>query len=358
MPAEEPRGGSPDAEGFRVKAFRPILASCSNVLGFGAASAGPDTTADFADTQAPEISLAAAFVDSIQLPLAAGESEDEKIVRPSLAILFRMAVGPAADYYAPRFLEYERVGRSFPSWNWAPVLAPAVWAIYRRLWLSGLAFIAWPLLAIAIFWIALPHLSDINAIALVATGIVVWLMPSVVGALLGNTLLYRRARGLIRTAEARTTQTDKAARWLSRRTVIAPLQAAVAAAVMVVALGATLPSLQSAYADQVVRSRIVEMMAAIQPLQRQLEEWFISRSPTDAPQIDMAEARAGAESLAKVNVSLTNGRVRLALGPSIPELSGRSILLAPAIDRWRQVRWICIPVDIPARYLPEECRQG
>ena len=40
-------------------------------------------------------------------------------------LLFRMAVGPGADYYAPRFLEYERVGRSFPSWNWAALWAPA-----------------------------------------------------------------------------------------------------------------------------------------------------------------------------------------------------------------------------------------
>ncbi len=341
-----------------MKAFRPVFTSCRNVLGFGATHAGPDTMTDFADTVAPELSMATAFVDSIQLPLVDGEPEDERIVRPSLAILFRMAVGPGADYYAPRFLEYERVGRSFPSWNWAPLLAPAVWAIYRRLWLAGLAFIAWPLMAIAVFWIALPHLADINAIGLVAAAIVVWLIPSAVGALIGNTLVYRRTRRLVRNAEARTTQTDKAARWLSRRTVIAPVQAAATTAFMVVALGAVLPNLQSAYADQVVRTRIVEMMAAIQPLQRQLEEWFLSRSPTDAPTIDMADAQPGAESLEKVSVSLTNGSVRLALGSSIPELSGRSILLAPAIDRLRQVRWICIPVDIPARYLPEECRQG
>ena len=59
-----------------------------------------------------------------------------------------------------------------------------------------------------------------------------------------------------------------------------------------------------------------------------------------------------------MNVSVANGRVRLALDSSIPELSGRSILFAPAIDRRSQVRWICIPVDIPERYLPQECKQG
>ena len=41
-----------------------------------------------------------------------------------------------------------------------------------------------------------------------------------------------------------------------------------------------------------------------------------------------------------------------------PELAGRSILLAPALDRRLHVRWICIPVDVPAKFLPPECRQG
>jgi hypothetical protein len=119
-----------------------------------------------------------------------------------------------------------------------------------------------------------------------------------------------------------------------------------------------LPSLQSAYTDHVVRSRVAEGLAAIQPLQRQIEEWFVARSPSDVPKFEAAETRPGAEYLEAVNVSLASGRVRLALGPLIPELSGRSILLAPAMDRRQQVRWICIPVDIPARYLPQACRQG
>jgi hypothetical protein len=84
----------------------------------------------------------------------------------------------------------------------------------------------------------------------------------------------------------------------------------------------------------------------------------MSRSPDDAPAIALAQTPVDASPLEKVTVSLVNGRVRLALDSSIPELSGRSILLAPAIDRWLQVRWICIPVDIPDRYLPQECKQG
>jgi hypothetical protein len=302
--------------------------------------------------------MATDFADSVHLPLEPGEDEDEKIVRPSLAILFRMAVGPDADYYGPRFLEYERTGRSFPSWNWAAFLAPGVWAIYRRLWGAGIAFTLWPFLALVLCWFALPSFGDTGLIGLAAAALAVWFSPGVVGALVANTLLHRKSRLLVQQAEAYTSQTDKAARWLSRRRVIAPFQAVAASAIMLTALGVVVPVFKSAYSDQLVKTRIAESIAAMRPLQRQLEEWFMSRSPDDAPAIALSEMRVDAPQVDKVTVSLVNGRVRLALDSSIPELSGRSILLAPAIDRWLQVRWICIPVDIPERYLPQECKQG
>lgn len=302
--------------------------------------------------------MATAFLDSVRLPPADSDAEDDRIVRPSLAILFRMAVGPGADYYAPRFLEYERVGRSAPNWNWAAFLVPAVWAIYRRLWWPAAAFAAWPLLAIAALWWQAPHLADGGAAVLAMAAIFVWLVPAVAAALTANTLVYSKARRLVLYAEARTARTDKAAHWLSRCDVIAPLPATVAAAAMLLTLGAAAPSLESAYADEVVRLRIAQSLAAVAPLQRQLEEWFLSRLPSDAPPPEIVEVRPGALAFAAVNVSPDSGRVRVALGSWVPELAGRSILLAPAIDRRRQVQWICIPVDVPEKYLPQECRQG
>ena len=186
----------------------------------------------------------------------------------------------------------------------------------------------------------------------------VWLGPGLVAAAIANTLVYRRARRLVGTAETRLRRPEMAARWLSQRTVTAPIPAALAgAATILLVLQVLIPSLQATYADQVVRARIAESLAAIQPLQRQLEEWFVSRSPFDAPDFALTQVRPGVELVDPVNVSLTSGRVRLALGALTPELSGRSILLAPTLDRRQQVRWICVPVDVPARYLPRECRQ-
>ena len=176
---------------------------------------------------------------------------------------------------------------------------------------------------------------------------------------MANTLVYHRARQRVRDAESRTSEPDQAARWLSRRPVIAPMPAAVTgAATILLALYVVIPGLQSARAEQVVRSHITEGLAAMQPLQRQLEAWFASPLPSTAPDFELPQAGPGAAFLEVVDVDLTNGRVRLSLRPSIPELSGRSILLAPALDHRHQVRWVCIAVDIPARYLPPECRQG
>jgi hypothetical protein len=307
-----------------------------------------------------DCAAATGFLDTIQLQPLSGEPEDERMVRPSLAILFRMAVGPGADHYAPRFLEFERIGHSLPSWNWASLWAPSVWAFYRKLWGAGVAYALWPLVAVGVFRVIEPYLGDSGVAWFGCAALLIWLIPGVVASLMADTLLYRNARRLVRKAEARTLWPEDAARMLATRAPIAPGSAVfLGGAAILLSLYVSAPSLQTAYADRIVRTRVAEVLATIQPLQRQVEEWW--GLPKPAPLVtgdEVAVAQRGAELLEDVDVSPANGRVRLALGPLIPELSGRSILLAPALDRRQQLRWICVPVDIPARYLPHECRQG
>jgi len=101
-----------------------------------------------------------------------------------------------------------------------------------------------------------------------------------------------------------------------------------------------------------------ELTTALQPLQRQVEGgWDLAKSSLIAPNYEIIGRQFGPDFLAAVNVSLDTGRVRIALGPLIPELSGRSILLAPARDRDERIRWICVPIDIPVRFLPHECKE-
>ena len=77
--------------------------------------------------------------DTIRLPGVEGEART--VVRPALAVLFRVAVGPRADAYVPRFLDYERGGGPRAGWHWPAFLAGPVWAFYRKLWIAGIVFI-------------------------------------------------------------------------------------------------------------------------------------------------------------------------------------------------------------------------
>jgi hypothetical protein len=305
--------------------------------------------------------MATAFLDTVQLGPPPGEIEfeEERIVRPSLAILFRMAVGPAADYYAPRFLEYERVSRSFPSWNWAAPWFPTVWAFYHKLWLAGLVFALWPVAAMEIFGLLDPYLGDSTFVAFGCALLLLWVLPGLIAGVVANTLLFHKARGLVREAEAETVRTDEAARLLGERAPIALGSALVLSAVAIMSsLMVVAPVLQTAVADRVIRTRVAEVLASLRPLQRQIEGgWDHAKVSLIAPNYELI-GQFGTDLLAAVNVSLESGRVRIALGPLIPQLTGRSILLAPALDRDARVRWICVPIDIPARYLPQECREG
>src|SRR5215831_1209275 len=144
------------------------------------------------------------FLDTVHLLPAPGENDDERIVRPCLAILFRLAVGPAADYYAPRFLEYERIGRSFPSWNWGSPWVPAVWAFHHKLWGAGLAFSLWSVATMAAFGFIDPYLDDSILASLACAAALFWLVPGVVAALSANSLLFHKTRRIVRKAEAAT----------------------------------------------------------------------------------------------------------------------------------------------------------
>src|SRR5262245_52963977 len=76
--------------------------------------------------------------DTIQIPMSV--AADGPVVRPTLAVLFRLAVGPAADYYTPRFLKYERAGHGALGWHWPALLFQCLWAFYRRLWVLGVFY--------------------------------------------------------------------------------------------------------------------------------------------------------------------------------------------------------------------------
>jgi hypothetical protein len=291
--------------------------------------------------------------DTVRMPW-----DSEKVVPPVLAVLFRVAVGPRADYYVPRFLRYEKAGRTFLGWHWPALFLPSVWAFYRKLWVPGLAFSLLPLIGAAAFGSVESALGNSSLAWFACAALLVVILPSVIASLLANSLVYSRVKRLMRRAQERAGDTSAMARVVARRP---PTTIAIAilfgGAALMLAPRLAAPALYAMYQDHTIRTRVTESLAAVKPLQRQVEEnWVRFKSIPQALDDAATLMQLGGLVVDNVSFSPINGRLRLALGSATAELSGKTILLAPTVDPSQKMRWLCVPVDIPRKYLPRECR--
>ncbi len=332
---------------------------CGNILRLGGANCSrcgaPVSSVSKPVADAP-VSI---FLDTIQLRGESRADARQTGIRPALAVLFRVAVGPSADYYAPRFLGYERAGRGKPGWHWPSFLVPSVWAFYRKLWLAGLAFAMLPVAGAFAFAAIADRIDNATLPWLLGAILAIWFLPGVLPAIVANSLLYRRVRNLVARAEASAGSASQVASLLARRS---PTSLAagllLGGATLTLAAGVVAPSLQGAWFEHEVRAKVAAALATVQPLQQQVEDsWDQVRAIPLKLDVDALRLQAATAFFDEVSFRPANGRLRLGLGRSIPELFGRSILLAPAVDASQQIQWMCIPVDIPAKYLPKECRK-
>jgi Protein of unknown function (DUF2628)/Pilin (bacterial filament) len=298
------------------------------------------------------------LADSIHMPWDVPGAPAETVVPPALAVLYRVAVGPAADYYVPRFMRFERRGFALPGWHWPALLAPAVWAFYRKLWLPGIAYALLTLAGLAGFLAIEADLSDSDGAWLACGAALVWLLPGIVAAPLANSHLYRNVKRLVAMATARSLETAKAARLLSARRPTDLLLAVVCALTGTLTASFLAPHVYALYENHSVRARLAQSLAAIKPLQREIEEsWERSNAIPRTLEQAAAALRTGGDLVDSVNFNPLNGRLRVALGAGITELAGKNILLAPVVDAAQGVQWLCIPVDIAPKYLPWQCRR-
>jgi hypothetical protein len=165
-------------------------------------------------------------------------------------------------------------------------------------------------------------------------------------------------RARIRAAESHAHTPSHAASEVSGVEPVSPIGAALCGSLAVALWMAMLgPLLTTAYDEHAVRVKVGKALAALAPIQGQIEDsWTAFRHwPRQGFGIELP-ARAGAVLFDEIAVDRETGRVRLSVGASIPELAGRAILLAPAVDRRDRLHWFCVPVGIPDRFLPQACR--
>jgi hypothetical protein len=295
---------------------------------------------------------------SIHLPPDSQGRVQETVIRPALAVLFRIGIGPSADRYVRRFLAFERAGRGWPGWHWPSLFLPCVWAFYRRLWLPGLLFALLPIAGAFAFTAIAPRFERADAMWVACAVLSVWILPGVLPALCADALLYLRVRRLVRRAEDSAKGPSDAVKRLSALEPTSTVAAlCLGGGALILALGTLLPYLHAAYADLDVRNRLAQTLGAARVLERDIEaSWTSARLVPWQTAHPAFHTQADGALIDEVHVSPITGRVKLAFGASVPQLSGKSILLAPSRDAQNHVQWLCVPIDIPQRYLPKECR--
>jgi hypothetical protein len=298
------------------------------------------------------------FDATIRLPGGIEGVAPEKVVRPALAILFRTAVGPSADRYVRRFLSFERTGRGRPGWHWPSLLIPGVWAFYRKLWLPGLVFALLPIAGALAFAAFERHFDRADFAWIASAVLAVWILPGVLPALCADALLYRRVKRLVRSAEhGAKGAADAVARLAQRRPTSISAGVCLGGGAMLAMTVILFPQFQAAYSELGIRAQVAQTLAALHVVERDIEAgWSSSRLLPRQTDHKALSAQPGAALIDEVSVSPVTGRVRVALGSGVPELAGKTILLAPRRDDEDRVQWVCVPVDIPPQYLPRECR--
>ena len=334
-----------------------ICGRCGDRVRIGAANCIRCGARVSAAGKVPDDAPASIFLDTIHLPGESAADAREMFVRPALAVLFRVAVGPSADYYAPRFLKYEKAGRAKPGWHWPSFLLPCVWAFYRKLWLAGILFALLPLVGALAFGALATRIDHASVPWLLGAVLLIWLLPGVIPALTANSLLYRRIRQTVAHAEASTGSASQVASLLARREPTSlPAGLLLGGGAIALAAGLAAPGVQMAWFEHEVRLQIGAALASVRPLQQQVEDsWDRVRAVPLKLDVETLRFQAAAAFFDEVSFRPANGRLRLGLGPTIPELFGRSILLAPVVDATQHIHWTCVPVDIPAKFLPKDC---
>ncbi|APW43361.1 SPOR domain-containing protein [Rhodoferax saidenbachensis] len=134
------------------------------------------------------------------------------------AALYRAAIGPVnADYYAPRFAQFEAADHAGASWNSAACLCTLNWMVFRQLWSAALvyvgALVGGALLVFGIGRLVLQFSQETEWGLLAGFVAAAFLLPG----LYGNAIFHAQTRKRMAAALAANTTLPEAVSMLSRQ---------------------------------------------------------------------------------------------------------------------------------------------
>lgn len=129
-------------------------------------------------------------------PSASGGEPDPGLARiDARSADYDAVIGPRADYYRPRFEDFDANGMHL-SWNWPAFFVTTIWFVYRGMWLIGAINLVYPF----IVWFGGMLLVRHGWSSAGATGgavLILLPLPWILLPAFANALYWRRARRLL-----------------------------------------------------------------------------------------------------------------------------------------------------------------
>jgi len=144
-------------------------------------------------------------------PSASGGEPDPELVRiDARSADYDAVIGPRAEYYRPRFEEYDANGMRL-SWNWPAFFITTIWFVYRGMWRIGAINLVYPF----IVWFGTLFLARQGWLGPAAAGGAVFILlplPWILLPAFANALYWRRVRRLLTFPPSPEAEVDPARR--------------------------------------------------------------------------------------------------------------------------------------------------
>jgi len=270
---------------------------------------------------------------------------------------YRAFIGPNNQgYYLRYFEEFDREGKTSPTWHWPAFLVTFYWFLYRKMWLNALIYFLLPYIFAFFLGIAAAVAGDSAQLFLGFAYILFFIGIWVVPPMYANALYYRHCNKKIEQARATTRDFQRQLGELSAKggtssVVLIFVLIFVFVAVIGILAAIAIP----AYQDFNIRARMSQAESLGNQAAHAVADYYSQHEQFPDSLQDAGVNIAPTQGVKSIAVDSTSGIVTVMLTGN-SQIEGHALQWTPVENQNGQMTWEC-HTDIKDRYLSPQCRQ-
>jgi type II secretory pathway pseudopilin PulG len=270
---------------------------------------------------------------------------------------WRAAVGPTnAEYYLPRMRTQHSVGtRSM--WHWPAFFVTFYWLLYRKQWLSALAYLFLPYVTAVILAIAL-EVSGSKESVLAGIFWLSYLAIVFIGPpLVANSLYYSHCKALINRHSATARSREHFLAVLETKGGTSNVATIVIAFLAFITIIGNLAAVSlPAYQDYTKRAKSSEAVLVGMSVAKLVGEYYERTGQIPENLDQFLTTTQSSKFITAMTINSSNGviEMKVSFGPNSIE---GTIYLVPGKTQGGTIAWTCKAEPAMTRYVPQSCRE-